>query len=675
MRALYDHSGHSQHNTASGSAEARHPASPKGSSPGHHCGERSGGRSLWVQQIERAIHRTHRLYLETQHPEGYWWSELESNTTITSEYIMLLYLLGRLDPGRRDSLVKYLYNTQQPNGAWALYYGDEGNLSITIEAYFALKLVGEDPESEPLRKARDFILKKGGTEAARVFTKVWLALFSQYSWSKIPSMPVELVLLPSHFRFNIYEFSSWARGTIVPLSIAMAIRPELALPEAKAVPELFVPNPASGTPGRNGSLIYKAFFAADRVVKWLERVNPLPSVRSRAIREAEEWILDHQEDSGDWGGIQPPMVYSILALHYMGYPTDHPTIEKGLKALEGFCLEDEMGMRMQSCISPVWDTALTAIALMDSGMPADHPALKKATEWLIENQVKTGGDWQVKNCCPPGGWAFEFVNTRYPDVDDSAVVLYTLQRSSATECKGLECCKSSGMEWCLSMQSANGGWAAFDKDNTMIILNRIPFADQEAMVDYPTADVTGRMLEAMGHFGYDRSHPRARKAIKFLRSIQEPDGPWWGRWGVNYIYGTWCVMRGLISIGENPGAPYIQKAIRWIKDHQNADGGWGETCETYEKPALRGKGPSTPSQTAWALMALLAGREEHSSAAQRGIQYLLRTAKDDGSWDELHFTGTGFPNHFYIRYHNYRNCFPLMALGQYLKRIKAANHV
>ncbi len=623
-----------------------------------------GNRSLL-----EAIERTRDYFIRTQYEEGYWWAELESNCSITSEYLMLHTLLGTLDAHRKARIVTYLLKHQTENGSWALYYGDGGELSTTIECYFALKLAGEHPNSEPMRKARQFILDRGGVESARVFTKIWLALFSQYDWDKIPSMPVEIVLLPPHFYFSIYEFSSWARLTVVPLSIVMALKPRLRLPASLCIDELYAPERGTGASKRFPSKTHKAFYLIDRLVKWFEQ-RPLPSLRNRAVQAAETWILEHQEESGDWGGIQPPMVYSILALHYLGYPLDHPAVAKGLKAMEDFCLDDELGLRMQSCISPVWDAALTALALLDAGTPPDHPALRKVAAWLISKQVKTGGDWQVKNCCPPGGWAFEFVNNLYPDVDDSAVVLMALRRLRAIQCDGMDECLQLGMDWCLSMQCQNGGWAAFDRENTMMILNRIPFADQEAMVDYPTADVSARVLEAMGTFGYDLTHPHAKRGLAFLKSLQEPDGCWWGRWGVNYIYGTWSVLRGLRLIGEDMKAPYVQAAIRWLKAHQNPDGGWGETCASYRHPELRGQGPSTASQTAWALMGLMAGDEEDSPEVRRGIQYLIETQQPDGTWQEAYFTGTGFPNHFYIRYHHYRNCFPLMALGQYMQKTK-----
>jgi squalene-hopene/tetraprenyl-beta-curcumene cyclase len=628
-----------------------------------------GAYSSWVQGIERAVRKSCDFLFETQHLQGYWWAELESNVTITSEYLMFFHLLGCVDPKREDGMVKHLLHEQRSNGSWGLYHGDEGDLSTSVEAYFALKLAGRSPESDPLRRAREFILQRGGIESSRVFTKIWLALFSQYDWKRVPSMPVELMLLSPHLGFSIYEFSSWARSTLVPLSIIMALRPMLVLPPEKGISELYG-NVANAYSDRSPEPpLFGVFSLIDCIVKWLEKRHPAPMLREKALSAAENWILEHQEESGDWGGIQPCMINSILALYYLGRPLHHPGIVKGLEALRNFCFEDQNGLRLQSCVSPVWDTALNCIALRDAGVPADHPNLRTAASWLVRNQIDSGGDWQIKNCCSPGGWAFEFANSRYPDVDDSAVVLMALQRLQPDCPETMDACKQRGLDWCLSMQCSCGGWAAFDKNNTLTLLNHIPFADHEAMVDYPTADITGRMLEVMGNFGLDRLHPRAQRGIEFIRRTQEKDGCWWGRWGVNYIYGTWSVLRGLIAIGEAPNAPYIQLALQWLKDHQNPDGGWGETCESYRRPELRGQGPSTPSQTAWASMALLTACEAECPEVQRGIGYLLRNQEPDGSWEEAYFTGAGFPKHFYIRYHNYRNCFPLMALGQYRQKL------
>ncbi len=621
----------------------------------------------WRERLDDAIARSCDYLLKTQHPDGYWWLELESNVTITAEYLMLFHLLGRVDRDREKGMARYLLNQQHAEGHWGLYYEDGGDLSTTVEAYFALKLAGESPDSPPMRRARDFIIAGGGIEATRVFTKIWLALFGQYDWDKVPSMPVEMVLAPPHLPLNIYEFSSWARSTVVPLAITMAIRPTLHLPPHQAIDELHLAKDKNRSVF-SGPPLHQLFFLVDRFLKFFEK-HPLGEIRRKAMKTAEEWILDHQEDSGDWGGIQPAMVNSVLALHYLGYPKDHPAMVKGLQALENFCIDDAEGLRLQACVSPVWDTALNALAMLDAGMPPDHPAVEKSGVWLIENQVTTGGDWQVKCCSPPGGWAFEFHNSQYPDVDDSAVVLMVLERLRADQHCALDAVRKRGLDWCLSMQSESGGWAAFDKDNTLTFLNWIPFADHGAMVDFPTADITGRMLEAMAAFGYDRSDPRARRGIDFIRKTQEADGCWWGRWGVNYIYGTWSVLRGLAGIGEAVSQPYIQKSLQWLKDHQNPDGGWGETCASYKRPELRGKGPSTASQTAWAVMGLIEAGETGSRAVRAGIQYLLDQQQPDGSWEELYFTGTGFPKHFFIRYHDYRNCFPLMALGKYRQAV------
>ncbi len=625
--------------------------------------------------VDSAIQKATRYLLENQYQEGYWWAELESNATITAQYMMLLFLLDQLDAERQRRMVRYLYGQQADNGSWGLYYGDGGELSTTIEAYFALKLAGEDPQCEAMRRARRFILQRGGIDKARVFTKIWLALFGQFDWEKVPSMPVEIVLLPAWFPFNIYEFSSWARSTVVPLSITMAKRPSIRVPDHLGIGELYAENDPNGkcvpTP------LQKLFYWIDRFLKVYEN-HPLPFLRRRAIQAGERWVLAHQEETGDWGGIQPPMVYGIIALHQLGYGIDHPAVAKGLEALERFCIEDERGLSLQACVSPVWDTALNCLALYNAGVNVNHPALVRAAGWLMDQQILTGGDWQLKNKEEPGGWAFEFVNSFYPDVDDSAVVLLALKRLNVDATARGKACLERGMRWCLSMQSSCGGWAAFDRDNIKEYLNKIPFADQGAMVDDPTADVTGRVLEAMAAFGWDRSHPRAARGIAFLRKLQERGrsgqlrGAWWGRWGVNYIYGTWSVLRGLIAIGEDPCQPYIRDAVRWLKEHQNEDGGWGEGCASYADPALAGRGPSTASQTAWALLGLLTADGPDSDAVRRGIHYLLDTQTAEGTWEEREFTGTGFPNHFYIRYHNYRHCFPLMALGQYRRAVTAS---
>ena len=619
--------------------------------------------------LDKAIERTRDFFFSEQLPDGYWWAELESNVTITAEYIMLFHFLGMVDKQREQKMAHYLLSKQTKEGAWSIWFGGPGELSATVEAYFALKLAGYSEDDSAMSKARDFILSKGGILKTRVFTKVFLALFGEFSWLGVPSMPIEFMLLPDWAYFNLYELSSWSRATIIPLSVVMSEKPVRKLPPRARVQELFVrpPRPTDYTFSRqDGILSWKNFFiGVDHLLKIYES-SPIRPFKKKSVDLAERWILDHQESSGDWGGIQPAMLNSVLALHCLGYANDHPTVARGVDALANFCIEDEDSLVLQSCVSPVWDTALVLVAMQEAGVPVDHPALVKSAQWLLDREVRTKGDWQVKSPdLEPGGWAFEFLNAWYPDVDDSGFVMLALKDINVRDKKQKDQAIKRGINWCLGMQSENGGWAAFDKDNTKYLLNKIPFADLEALIDPPTADLTGRMLELLGAFNYPKNHPAIVRALAFLKVEQEPEGPWWGRWGVNYLYGTWSVLGGLVAIDEDVTQPYIKKAVNWLKSKQNSDGGWGEVCESYEDRSLMGCGPSTPSQTSWALLSLFATGEVDSKAASRGVEYLVATQNQDGSWDEDAFTGTGFPKFFMIKYHIYRNCFPLTALGRY----------
>lgn len=625
----------------------------------------------FLTEVEAGLARAVTALLALQKEEGYWWAELESNVTITAEYLMLHRLLG-LGEEKFPGMVADLLSRQLPNGAWSLWYGDGGELSTTVEAYFALKLAGLPAADPRLAKARDFILSRGGALKTRVFTRIFLALFGQVSWEGIPLLPVEFVLLPVWSGLSIYEFSSWTRATIVPLSVVMAYRPVQPLPPEQGAAELFL-SPAepfqrhrvNWIPG--GSLLENFFVLVDRLLKLYYRL-PSHALRELALRRAEEWILEHQEETGDWAGIQPAMVNSLLALKCRGYDLQHERMQKGLEALERFELRDGERLWLQSCISPVWDTALALRALAAAGLPSEHPALVKATRWLLGKQIRRPGDWMVK--CPgvePGGWAFEFVNNWYPDVDDSSMVLVALKETLADPEAHKEAL-TRGINWCLGLQCTNGGFASFDKDNTKEWLNLIPFADLKALVDPPTEDITARVLEMLGVYGYPKSHPAAVRALDFLKRTQQPEGCWYGRWGVNYIYGTWSVLAGLRAIGEDMSQPYIRRAVAWLKSIQNPDGGWGECCECYRDREMMGVGVSSPSQTAWALLGLLAAGEVHSPEVRAGIAYLLKNQRPDGRWNEEHFTGTGFPSHFMIRYHLYRDVFPTMALGRYLKK-------
>ena len=490
-------------------------------------------------------------------------------------------------------------------------------------------------------------------------------------------MPVEMILLPNWFYFNIYEFSSWSRSVIVPLLIVFAKRPVSYLLDSFSIDELYSSNGHSISKNSNTIAdLWKLFLKYfDKFFLKVLDNHPIYFLRNKAIKKAEKWIVEHQDESGNWGGIIPAMMNSIIALRSLGHGVDDKCIKKGLETIENFRIENSETLSLQSCISPVWDTAITCNALRKSGLQDDHPSLVKAAKWLIDRQILKDGDWKIKNKeGQSGGWAFEFENDFYPDNDDTTEVLMTLRNINiAPDEDKSKMAFNRGLRWLLSMQSSNGGWAAFDVDNNKLILNKIPFADLESLLDPPSNDVTGRVLWLLGNLGYRTDYPPVRDALNFLKKNQEPDGTWYGRWGVNYIYGTYLVLIGLNAIGEDMNQGYIQKAVNWLKIHQNQDGGWGESCKSYEDKNYKGVGVSTASQTAWALLGLLAADESTSSFVQKGIRYLLDHQNDDGTWDENEYTGTGFPKYFYIKYHLYRNYFPLSALAEYSCQMKSDN--
>ena len=626
------------------------------------------GRSR-IEDLDETVERAVDWLLKRQSPEGWWWAELESNATITAEHLFLTHILGIGSQELWDEIARQLLEWQNEDGSWPLWYGGPGELSTTVEAYVALKMAGVDPDSPEMRRAREWILRRGGIERARNFTKIWLALLGEWPWEGLPVIPPEVVLLPRWFPINIYKFASWARGTMVPLTIVYAYRPTFPIPKHARIDELFPRGRANADLSlpRKRSAWGRFFTFADKVLRVHEHSRWKP-LRKRAIKAAEEWIIARQEADGCWGGIQPAWVYSLIALYVLGHDPEGPILKKGIEGLRRYSIEEEGKFRFQSCISPVWDTALAMIGLQDAGLPRDHPALVKAGKWLLNEQIFVGGDWQVKCKARPGGWAFEFDNDVYPDTDDTAVVLMAILGTDLPK-RAKDFALSRGLEWLLGMQSRNGGWGAFDRDNTAAFLREIPFADFGEMIDPPSVDVTAHVVEFLGKMGYRPGFKPLDRALSYIFREQEPDGPWYGRWGVNYIYGTGYVLPALEAVGFPMDDPRVRKAVNWLLSRQNEDGGWGEDVMSYHRRELRGRGPSTASQTAWALLALIAAGGARSEAVKRGIEYLIRTQNDEGTWNEPYFTGTGFPTDFMIRYHLYRHHFPLMALGRYRKAV------
>ncbi|MFM8551477.1 MAG: squalene--hopene cyclase [Nitrospiraceae bacterium] len=634
------------------------------------------------EAIDDAIRRSQSWILGRQHPrEGYWVAELEADTTLTSEYVMLRHFLDVVDPERERKAVRYLRTMQLPEGGWPIYYGGPPEISASVKAYFALKLSGVPADEPFMVRAREAILGMGGVVAANVFTKITLALFEQYDWRGIPSMPPEIVLLPKRFYFSLYAVSYWSRAVLIPLLIIFSHRPLCRIPKEQGIDELFL-QPREQVCFRHEQPLkrdtvwftWRNFFVTvDRVLKVYDRM-PIRSLRGMAVAKAADWMLDHMKGSGGLGAIYPAMAYSVVALRCLGYAVDHPLLVKALGEIEALEIYDTVfdgqgqaeTLHLQPCHSPVWDTALLLNALVEAGMPQDHQALTKAATWLLSRQATTVGDWKVSAPdAEPGGWYFQFENEQFPDVDDSAVVLMGLAKVRMANREAQQRAMVRGYRWVMAMQGSDGGWGAYDKDNNRMVFNLIPFADHRALLDPSTADLAGRCLELLGTLGYDRTHPAAVRALNYLRREQEPDGSWFGRWGVNYVYGTWSVLAGLRMIGEDMSAPYIERAVAWLESKQNPDGGWGESCLSYADREMAGRGVSTPSQTAWALLALLSAGVTNSITVVRGIHYLLRHQREDGSWEEVRHTGTGFPRVFYLRYHWYCQYFPLWALAMY----------
>ncbi len=641
---------------------------------------RFGRLDASFDQVDRAVAGSREFLFSLQHPDGYWCGELEADTTLESDYIMVHMLLGTGDEGRMRRALQEILRHQNADGGWSIFHGGPSNVSASVKAYFALKLMGWSQDHPALVKARTWILAQGGVTQVNTYTKLYLCFFGQYDYNAAPAIPPEIVLFPNWFYFNLYEISSWSRAILVPLSIAYAKKPFKKIQPEQGIDELFVG-------GREKADLHlrwdkhivswrNFFLFTDRLVHWFERVHIRP-LRTMAIKKAERWMLERFEKTDGLGAIYPGILNSMIALRCLGYSLDDPQMIRAMDEFEKLGIEEPASkdtpatFRMQPCMSPVWDTAYAIFVLGEAGVPKDDPRLVKAADWMLAKEVRQQGDWAVKvPKVEPGGWYFEFNNEFYPDVDDSAQVLLALNKVENPRERYQYEVEQRAIAWIFAMQCKNGGWASFDKDNTKMIFQYIPFADHNAMLDPPTVDITGRVLEMLAGYGYTREDARVERAIQFLFREQESDGSWFGRWGVNYLYGTFLVLRGLEAMGVWDHEPPILQAAEWIRCVQNADGGWGESCASYDDPVQRGVGVSTPSQTSWAVLGLLAAGDTRSDSVAKGIRWLLEHQNSDGSWDEKDYTGTGFPRVFYLAYHLYRNYFPLLALTTYRRAMQ-----
>lgn len=601
--------------------------------------------------------------------------ELIVDATLASDMIAYHHWNGKVDTQWQRKAVNHILSMQLDDGGWNIYYGGPAEVNATIKAYLALKLAGVPVTDPRMLKAREMALNLGGIPRMNTFSKLYLALFGLFPWKYVPTIPCEVILIGKWFYVNFNEMSSWSRSMLVPLAIINHFKPtrELRTDLDELYPEGIHERDLALAPDPE-RLTWRNFFLwLDRVHKFAEwfAQNNVHPFRKRALKRAEQWMLDRFEGSDGLAAIFPAMLNALIALKALGYPDDHPQVVRAERELKKLEHEDEHTVRIEPCLSPVWDTAIVLVCLGESGVPADHPALVKAGEWLITKEIRFRGDWQYKNATDvePSGWVFEHENKWNPDVDDTAMVLLALRQIPTSDPANRDACFQRGLKWMLTFQCKDGGWAAFDRDCTKGVLEKVPFADHNAMLDPECADITARILELLGYERFSLSHPQIQKALRYLRTQQEDDGSWYGRWGVNYIYGTWQVLRGLRALNLNMDEPWLQKARSWLESVQHEDGGWGERCNTYDDPVFKGQGPSTASQTAWAVMGLCAFGDPNLPSLVRGIEYLVRSQNADGSWSESETTGTGFPKVFYLKYDMYRNSWPLLALATYQKML------
>jgi squalene-hopene/tetraprenyl-beta-curcumene cyclase len=635
-------------------------------------------RQEFVPDLHAAISRSQEFLLADQKPGGYWNGELIVDSTLTSDMVAFYHWDGSVDKNWQRKAVNQILSMQLPDGGWNIYYGGPAEINATIKAYLALKLAGVPVTDPRMLRARQVALSLGGVPRMNTFSKLFLALLGLFPWEYVPTIPCEIILIGKWFFVNFWEMSNWSRGMLVPLAIINHFKP--TRPVGVNLDELY----PAGIHERDLALApdpekisWRNFFLwLDRLHKFAEwfaehKIHPF---RKMALKKAEQWMLERFEGSDGLAAIFPGLLNSLIVLKVLGYPEDHPQVIRAGRELKRLQHETEDSVRVEPCFSPVWDTAIVLICLRESGVSENHPAVKKAAEWLVESEIRFRGDWQYKNPAnvEPSGWAFEFNNKWNPDVDDTAMVLLALRLIPTDNPQKRDECFKRGLKWMMTFQCKDGGWAAFDKDCTKNILEKVPFADHNAMLDPECADITARILELLGYEDWSTNHRQIRDALNYIRDEQEDDGSWYGRWGVNYIYGTWQVLRGLRALKIKMKQPPLLKARAWLESIQQEDGGWGERCNTYDDPVFKGQGPSTASQTAWAVMGLCAFDDPENPALKRGVEYLIRTQNPDGSWTENETTGTGFPKVYYLKYDIYRNSWPLLALATYQKILERA---
>ncbi|HEU6446936.1 MAG TPA: squalene--hopene cyclase [Verrucomicrobiae bacterium] len=630
-------------------------------------------RTGLVANLDAAIARSQQFLLSEQKPEGYWVGELMVDSTLVSDMVAYHHWDGSVDPEWQRKAVNHIFSMQLPDGGWNIYYGGPSEVNATIKAYLALKLAGVPVTDPRMLRARQIALSLGGVPRMNTFSKLYLALLGLFPWEYLPTIPVEVLLIGKWFHVNFWEMSNWSRGMLVPLAIINHFKP--TRPVNVSLDELY----PDGINERDLALqpdpekvSWRNFFL------WLDRLHKLAEwfaehgihpFRKMALKKAEQWMLERFEGSDGLAAIFPAMLNSVIALKALGYKDDNPVLQREIHELKRLQHEEKDSLRIEPCFSPVWDSAIVSICLRESGVPADHPKIKRAAEWIMEKEIRFAGDWVHKNPAKvePSGWVFEYNNKWNPDVDDTAMVLLALRQIPTDDPKRRDECFQRGLNWMMTFQCKDGGWAAFDKDCTKNILEKVPFADHNAMLDPECADITARILELLGYENWNKDHPQIQRAIEFVRNCQETDGSWYGRWGVNYIYGTWQTLRGMRAMNWDMNEAWLQRGRAWLESVQHEDGGWGERCNTYDDPVFKGQGPSTASQTAWAVMGLCAFDDPENPSLKRGIEYLIRTQNADGSWTELETTGTGFPKVFYLKYDMYRNAWPLLALATYKK--------